>query len=178
MIDVHKTLEDQHKHISLAEIEFDWQFLMGRLYQEMKRNWRYIFQIIKTDDPQWADLEIDFIRVKGLGELFMPFVKGVRWNIDVKFLEKLDKMMASSRLGELNDSEVIIGTGSGYLVMSNGIECVLFDMDKMSNIVERSFELSITRVSLRNFAPRSILGYMKLRLLVLNNSTVRHLRKL
>ncbi len=178
LIDFHETLEDQHKHISLAEIEFDWQFPMGMIFQEMRRNWKSIFQIIKTDDPQWADLKIDFIPIRVLGELFLPLMKGVRWNINVKFLEKLENITAFSRLGELIGSEVIIGTGSGYLVISNGIECVLLDTDKMSNIIERSVKLSITKVRLKSFTPRAILGYIKLRLLVLNNSTVRHLRKL
>jgi hypothetical protein len=178
LINLHQTLENQHKHIPLLEIEFDWQFLMGRVFQEMRRNWRSIFQIVKTDDPKWADLEVDFIPAKVGMELFSPLVKGIRWNVDMKFLEKLDAAFGRSRLGELADSGLIIGTGSGHLVISNGIDCVLFDMDKMSNIIERSFKSSITRVRLRSLTPRLIWGYFKMRLLVLNNSVVKHLRKL
>jgi hypothetical protein len=54
LIDFHKTLEDQHRHIQLAEIEFDWQFLMGRIVQGVWTNWRSIFQAVKTDDPARA----------------------------------------------------------------------------------------------------------------------------
>ncbi|MGB8781013.1 MAG: hypothetical protein WCD81_10250 [Candidatus Bathyarchaeia archaeon] len=178
LIDFHETFEDTHKHLALIEIEFDWQFLMGRVFQEMRRNWRSIFQIVKTDDPKWADLEVDFIPAKAVIELFSPLLKGIRWNVDMRFLERLDTAIGRSRLGELADSGLIMGTGSGYLVMSDGIDCVLFDMGKMSNIVERGFKSSITRVRLRSFTPRLILGYFKLRLLVLNNSAVRFLRKL
>ena len=178
MIDFHETFEDTHRHFPIMEIEFDWQFLMGRIFQEMRRNWRSIFQIVKTHDPKWTDLEVDFIPAKVVMELFSPLVKGIRWNVDIRFLERLDTAIDHSRLGELADSELIIGTGSGYLVMSDGIDCVLFDMEKMSNILERSFKSSITRVRLRSFTPRLVLGYLKLRLLVLNNSTVRNLRKL
>jgi len=135
LIDFHKTFEDTHKHLTLIEIEFDWQFLMGRVFQEMRHNWRSILQIVKTDDPKWTDLEVDFIPAKIVMELFSPLVKGIRWNVDMRFLERLDTAIGRSRLGELADSGLIIGTGSGYLVMSDGIDCVLFDMEKMSNIV-------------------------------------------
>jgi len=178
LIDFHETFEDTHKHLALIEIEFDWQFLMGRVFQEMRRNWRSIFQIAKTDDPKWADLEVDFIPAKMVMELFSPLVKGKRWNIDMRFLERLDTAIGRSRLGELADSGLIIGTGSGYVVMSDGVDCVLLGMEKMSNIVERSFKSSIIRVRLRSFTPRLILGYLELRLLVLNNSAVRFLRNL
>jgi hypothetical protein len=178
LIDFHETFEDMHKHIALIEIEFDWQFLMGRVFQEMRSNWRSLFQIVKTDDPKWADLEVDFIPAKVVMELFSPLVKGIRWNVDMRFLERLDTAIGRSRVGELVDRGLIIGTGSGYLVMSDGINCVLFDMERMSKIVERSFESSIARVRLRSFTPRLIWGYFKMRLLVLNNSAVRNLRKL
>jgi len=178
LIGFHQTLENKHKHISIAEIEFDWQFLVGRIAQEVRKNWRSIFQTAKTDDPEWADLEIEFIPAQVLWELLSPLIKGVRWNVDMKFLEKLEASICRSKLGELANNELIIGTGSGYLVMGNGIECVLFDMERISKIVERSFWLSMTRVRLRRFTPRSIWGYFKMRLRVLNNSVVRHLRKL
>jgi hypothetical protein len=178
LISFHQTLEKKHRHIPIAEIEFNWQLLVGRIAQEVRKNWSSIFQTAKADAPQWADLEIEFIPAQALWELLSPLRKGVRWNVDMSFLERLDTAIGCSRLGELADSGEIIGTGSGFLVMSNGIDCVLLDMDKMSNIVERSFKSSITRVRLRSFTPRLVLGYLKLRLLVLNNSTVRNLRKL
>lgn len=178
LIGFHQTLEKKHRHIPIAEIEFDWQFLVQRIAQELKKNWRSIFQTAKTDDPEWADLEIEFIPAQVLEELLSPLIKGVRWNVDMKFLVKLEASICRSKLRELADNELIIGTGSGYLVMGNGIDCVLFDMDKMSNIVERSFKSSMTRVRLRSFTPRLILGYLKLRLQILNNSAVRNLRRL
>lgn len=178
IINFHKTLEDQDRHISLAEIEFDWQSLMGRTIQEMRRQWQSILQIGRTDDIRWRDLEVEFMPVKLLIELLSPLLKGVRWNVDMEFAKRLESAMACSKLGELTERDLKIGTGEGYLVMSDGFDCVLFDMDKMSKIVERSFELSITKVRLWSFTPKSILGYLKLRLLVLNNSAVRFLRKL
>jgi len=178
LIDFHKTLEGQDKHIPLAEIEFDWKLLMERIFQEMRHNWQSIIQNVKTDDPQWADLEVDFIPVQVLGQLFPALVKGVKWNVDVNFLEKLERAISCSRLGELVGGGLIIGTGSGYFVMSDGFDCFLFDMDKISKIVVRSFELSLTKIRLWKLTSGSILEYLKLRLLVLNNSAVRFLRKL
>jgi hypothetical protein len=178
LIDFHETLEKQHKHTTLAEIEFDWQFLMGRIVQEMRHNWRSIFQAVKTVDPKWADLEVEYIPAQTLMEFLSPLMKGRRWNIDKNFLQELEDSIRCSRLGELTDFGVFVGTGSGYFVLSNGRDCVLFDVDRMSKIIERCFKLSITKVRLWNLTPKSFLGYLKMRLLVLNNSMVRYLRKL
>ncbi|MCJ7759920.1 hypothetical protein MUP59_02100 [Candidatus Bathyarchaeota archaeon] len=178
LIDFHKTFEDEHRHIPLAEIEFDWQFLMGRIFQEMRDNWRAIFQIVKTDDPQWADLEVEAIPVQVLMELLAPLVKGVRWNVDEKFLEKLESSVCCSRLGELSDGGLIIGTGSGFLFMSNGTECVLLDTDKISKIFEKSLESSVRKIRLNHFTPSSLIWYFRMRLLVSINSAIRSLRKL
>jgi hypothetical protein len=178
LIDFHKTLEDQHRHIQLAEIEFDWQFFMGRIVQGVWTNWRSIFQGVKTDDPQWADLEVEFIPAKVLMELLSPLVKGARWNVDAAFLQRLGTSVRHARLGELADCGFIIGTGSGYLVISNGTECFLFDTDKMSEIFDKSLESSIRRIRLSHFTPSSMLWYLRIRLLILINSAIRHLRKL
>lgn len=127
LIDFHKTLEVEGRHIPLAKIEFDWQFLLNRVIGKIKADWRSIFQIVKTDDPQWEDLEIEFIPVQFLMELLSPMMKGARWNVDIKSLEKLERSLRYSRLGDLADCGMIIGTGSGYLVLTNGTDCFLFD---------------------------------------------------
>jgi hypothetical protein len=177
LIDFHKTLEDQHRHIQLAEIEFDWQFLIGRIIQEMRDNWRSIFQTVKINDPQWSDFEVEFIPARILMELLSPLAKGIRWNIDEQFVEKLETSMIRSRLGELTDHGLIIGTGLGYLVINNGTECFLFDTDIMSKIFDRSFESSIRKIRLSHFTPSLVLWYSKVRLLVFVNSVVRRFRK-
>lgn len=178
LLDLHETLEDQGKHIPLAKIEFDWQFLMDRIIHETRAGWKTIFQTVKTNDPTWEDLEIEFVSVQALKELFFPAVKGVRWNIDVKFLEKLEQSLVHARLGEIANYGFVIGTGSGYLALSNGTECLLFDMDRMSKIVEKSFELSIRKIDLKHYTLRAWLWCAKIRLLNLVNSTIRQIRKL
>ena len=177
MIDFHETLEVEGRHIPLAKIEFDWQFLLNRVMEKIQADWKSIFQIVKTNDPRWEDLEIEFIPVKVLMELLSPMMKGARWNVDVKFLEKLESSLGSSRLEELADCGLIIGTGSGYLVISNGTECFLFDTDKMSKIFDKSFELSIRKIHLSHLTPRSVFWYFRIRLLILINSAIRHLAR-
>jgi len=178
LIDFHETLEDQGRHVPLAKIEFDWQFLMDRIMHEIRANWKSIFQIVKINEPIWEDLEVEFIPVQVLKELLSPVVKGARWNIDVKFLERLEQSLGYSRLGDLSDCGMIIGTGSGYLVLANGTDCFLFDTDKTSKIIEKSFELSIRKIYLKHYTLGSTLWYVKIRLLNLVNSTIRYLRKL
>lgn len=170
LIDFHETLEDKHVHIPFAEIEFDWRFLIERIAQEVRKNWRSIFQMVKTDDPSWADLEVEFIPLQLLIELVSPLMQGRRWNVDENFLETLERSVVCSRLGKSSDYGVIIGTGEGYFVMSNGIECFLFDADMLSKIFERSIESSIRKIRLHHFTLHSTFWYTKMKLQILINS--------
>jgi len=177
-IDCHETLEVDHKHIPLLKLEFDWQVLLQRVTQEVRANWRLIFQIVKIDDPEWKDLEIEFIPVETLMKLLSPIAKGVRWNVDQEFLSKLELSVGYARLRELAQYGVIVGSGSGYFVLSNGTECFLFDVQTMSETIEKSFELSIRKIHLRYYALNLFLWYIKLRLAILFHSAVKHLRRL
>lgn len=76
LIDFHKTFEGPNRHVPLAEIELDWQFLLNRAIKEVRADWRSIFQIVKTNDPEWEDLEIEFLPVQVLMELLSPLTKG------------------------------------------------------------------------------------------------------
>lgn len=178
LIDFHETLEDQDRHIPLAKIEFDWKFLMERVSLEITANRVSIFQTVKINDPEWEDLEVAFIPAKELMELLSPIIKGARWNVDAEFLEKLKRTVSSARLGELADRGVIIGTAEGYLVFGNGTDCFLFDMDKMSKIIEKSFELSINEIHLSRFTLRTMLFSLKIRLVKLVYSIANYLRRL
>ncbi len=178
MIDFHETLEVEGRHIPLAKIEFDWQFLLNRVIEKIKADWRSIFQIVKLDDPRREDLEIEFISLQVLMELLSPMMKGARWNVDVESLEKLESSLSCSKLGDLAGYGMIVGTGSGYLVLANGVECFLFDMDRMSKIIDKSFELSIRSIYLRHHSLGSILWYVKIRLLILIHSAITYFRKL
>ena len=178
LIDFHKTLEDQDRHIPLAKIEFDWQFLLKRVSEEIRGDWRSIFQKVKTEDPEWEDLEIEFLPFQVLMELLSPVIKGAKWNVDMGFLEKLESSLVYSRLGNLADYGMIIGSGSGYLVFSNGKDCFLFDSDKLSKIIEKSFNMSIRKIHLKHYTLGLILWYAKIRLLNSVYSSIRHLKKL
>jgi hypothetical protein len=177
-IDVHETFEEQGSHVQLGKVEFDWQLFMQRLNLEMRANWESIFRTAKITDSTWADLEIEFIPVKVLTELFPPIRKGIRWNIDLKFLEKLEKELRHAKLGEMSGHVFTIGTGSGYLVLTYGSDCFLFDFMTMSKIIERSFELSIRKINLKYYTLSSILWCARIRLLKLVYSTIKKLREL
>jgi hypothetical protein len=176
-IDCHETLEVDHKHIPLLKIEFDYQVLLQRVMQEVKDNWRAILQIVKIADPEWKDLEVEFIPMQVLIELLSPIAEGVRWKVDQRFLTKLDQSVGHSALRDLAKWDLIIGSGSGYFVLSNGTDCILFDMDRLSGIIENSFELSIRKIHLNHYTLRLAIWYVKIRLLKLIHSAIRHLRK-
>lgn len=182
LIDFHETLEDKGRHIPLLKIEFDWQFLMQTLTQTLRANWASVFQIVKVNNPRWGDLEVEFIPIQVLVELLSPIHRGVRWNIDLGFLEKLEDSTETARLVDVSQSDLIIGTASqgrkSYFVLCNGIDCFLFDMSRMSKIIEKSFELSIKKIHLSYFTLSSILFYLRIRLFNLGYSTIKYLRKL
>jgi hypothetical protein len=183
MIDCHETLETEmdskKKHSQLFEMQFDWQFLMERMAQEIKANWNSLFQIAKINDPEWQDLEIEFIPLQMLTELLSPIVKGYRWNIDMDFLKKLEQSSRYAKLGELADYGSVMGMSSeGYSVLSDGTDCLLFDTSKLSKIIEKNFELSIRKIHLRRYTLDSIFWCIKIRLLNFNRSAVSHFKKL
>jgi len=69
-----------------------------------------------------------------------------------------------SRLEELADSE-FIGTGSGYLVLGNGAAYFLLDIKRISEIIDKSFELSIRKIQIKHDSLGLMLWYAKIRLL-------------
>lgn len=150
---------------------------MGRIIQEVWANWKSIFQSIRTDDPDWADLEVDFIPIQVLMELLSPLMKGTRWNVDAHFLQRLEASVSHVRLEEMGNRGFAIGTGLGYLVLSNGTECFLFDTVKMSKIVERNFESSIKKIHLKHYTLRLVLWYIKMQILILIHSMTRYFTK-
>ena len=182
LIDFHKTIEDQGRHIPLLKIEFDWQFLMERVIRTLRANWASIFQTVKVNDPRWKDLEVEFIPIQFLVDLLSPMHRRVRWNVDLEFLKKLEDSTKTVRLVDLSQSDLIIGTASqgrrSYFVLCNGNDCFLFDMSKMDKILEWSFELSIKKIHLSYFTLSLILFYLRIRLLKLGYSIISYLRNL
>jgi hypothetical protein len=164
-IDIHQTFEGQVKtHIPLAKIELDWQFLLNRMNQEIGANWGSICRTIKCEDPRWEDLEIEFLPIQVLPELLRLWRQGVRWNVNTESLQKLESSVVCSRLGDLADRGNVFGAGSGYLVLSNGTDCSLFDTDRMGKIIEKSIAMSVRKILLRNYTLSLMLWCAKIRL--------------
>ena len=169
-IDVHQTLEGQvKKHIELAKIELDWQFLLNRVSQEIGANWRSICRTTKCKDPEWEDLEIRFLSIQALDELLSLWKKGSRWDVNAESLQKLDTCLSSARLGDLADYGKVIGESSGYLVLSDGTDCLLFDYYKMIQILEKNLALSVRKISLKYYTLSSIFWCFKIQLLYLQS---------
>jgi hypothetical protein len=147
-IDFHKTLEPHNnlpkKQIPLFKKELDLQLLTERIAQEIAASQSSLFRITKINNPEWQDLEIDFIPLQMLMELLQPIVKRNRWNIDADFLEKLEQSSRYAKIGELAEYGSIMGTASeGHFVLSSGTHCMLSDQTKLSKIMEKHLELSI-----------------------------------
>jgi hypothetical protein len=170
LIDFHETFEDQDKHVPLLKIEFDSQFFLKRVSDQISEAKKTIFQTIKANDQRWMDLEIEVIHPQKLKELLSPLIDGAKYNINLEFLEKLERSMKNTRLGEITDCDLIMGIGSGYLVIGNRTECLLLDLDKVSKIIEKSFNSSIKKIYLKHYTLRTIFWYIKIKLLILIHS--------
>jgi hypothetical protein len=181
MVDFHVTLESEKdptkKHSKLLEMQFDWQFLIERMAQELWTNHYSIFQRATTNDPEWQDLKVEFISLQRFAELVSQIRKRNRWNANTNFLDKLEKSIQYANLGELTNCGFIIGTSpEGYFVLSNGTDCWILDQNKLSKIIDRNLELSIRRIHLKYYVLRSVFWCVKIRLLNLNRIAVDYLR--
>lgn len=169
-IDVHQTSGKQvKKHVPFAKIEFDWQFLLSRMSEELRADWSSICQIVKCKDPRWEDLEIKFLPIQLLGEFLSFWKKGIRWNINAESLQKLDSALSCSRLRDLADYGKVIGEGSGYLALSDGKDCLLFDYYKLNKILEKNLALSVRKIFLKYYTLGLIFWCVKIRLLYLRS---------
>jgi hypothetical protein len=178
MIDAHKTLEDQDRHIPLLEIQFNWKFLMERVIQEINANMKSLFHLIKITDTKWKELDIEYIPTQMLMQLLSPLMKGGRWNCDIEFLEELEQSLTYAKIKDLTGKGLIMGTASHgrdkYLVISNGTDCLLLNYNKISKIIDKNFNLAIRKIQLKHYTIRSIFWYIKIKLL--NLFYPRHLK--
>jgi len=182
MIDCHVTLEPKgsvkKKHVQLFKLQFDWRFLIERMIQDVLANWNSIFQRVKINDPEWQNLEVEFIPIQLLIELLSPIQRRHRWNVDVDFLDKFEKSIQHVKLKELANYGLIIGTSpEGYLILSNGADCWLLDQNSLSKKMEKNLELSIRNIHLKYYTLRLVILCIKIRLLNLNRIAVTYLRK-
>jgi len=104
-----------------------------------------------------------------LDKLLSLWRKGIRWNVSAESLQRFDSSLICSRLGDLADYGQVIGEGSGYLVFSDGTDCLLFDFYKMNKIVEKNLALSIRRIFLKYYTVGLIFWCVKIRLLYLRS---------
>jgi len=183
-IDLHQTLEGHtKKHFQLAKIEFDWRYFWDRMRSWMAANWTSIFKIGKCQDPRWKDLEIEFLPAEAVVKLLSQTIKkGSKWNLNEESLRKLENLISKSRLGDLPDRAIVVGIGAGYLIFSNGTDCMLFDFDKLNAIIEKNAALSVRKISFGYFTIGAILWCFKIRLLhiqvdILGSKIPFHLRE-
>lgn len=142
-IDFHKTLEPHDNHpkmqIPIFKREYYWQTRLEKFAKELVSAKSSIFHIAKVNDSEWSDLEIEFIPIQTLMALLPTIVKGRRWNISLNLLNEFDRLSCNAKLKELADCPVFLGKSpEGHFVASNGVDCLIFDGEKLNKVFERT----------------------------------------
>jgi hypothetical protein len=144
--DLHKTLEPHNnipkKQIPIFKREWNWKAFTERFVQDMRSNCNSIVRVARTDSSDWKDLDLKFIPVAGLKELFSDVVKGNRWTFGVDFFDNFESAFHYAKLGELAVGSLVMGWSSeGHFMFSYGKDCVLFNTNVLSESIEKSLQL-------------------------------------
>lgn len=180
--DLHITQENQvdskKKHVQLLELQIDWKYLFERMAQDLRANLSSIIHEAKTDDPDWQDMEIEYMSPEMLRELLQIGLRRNRWNVNEEFFCKLEESLQYAKLEELSDKGITVGWSSeGFFVISNGADCWVFDIDRLVRIANRNLELSIRRFHMRYYTLGIFTWRIKICLLNLKRIVTDFLRK-
>ena len=179
----HITKENQvntkKKHIDLLELEIDWNYLSQRMVQDLKTNLSGIIYKIKTDDPNWQDMEIEYMSPEMLKEMLQIGFSRKRWNVDEDFFCRLEKSLQYAKLEELSGKSVMLGWSSeGYIVLSDRIDCWIIDIDKLLRIINKNLELSIRKFHLNYYTLGMWKWWIKIKILNLRQNIINHLMRI
>ena len=179
----HITKENQvntkKKHIDLLELEIDWNYLSQKMIQDLKTNLSGIIQKVKTDDPNWHDMEIEYISPEMLKEMYQIGFSRKRWNVDEDFFCRLEKSLQYAKLEELSGKSVMLGWSSeGYIVLSDRIDCWIIDIDKLLRIINKNLELSIRKFHLKYYTFGMLKWWIKIKILNFRQNVINHLMRI
>lgn len=144
-LDFHKTLETESNPLKRYPIqikkELDFQPFIERIAQDMIANRN---ALVKMNSSEFQDLEVKFIPMTGLKELFSGLVKSNRWTFSFEFFDDFDRAFRYAKLGELPESSPVMGWSSeGHFTLSCGNHGILFDTNKFSEIFEKNIQRSL-----------------------------------
>jgi hypothetical protein len=179
-LDFHLTSEagSKNKHVKLLELEIDWDYFFSGIISYMQNNIDSILFRGKIADSKCKDMNFDFLTPEMIKELFQNNFKGKRLTIDENFLSKLEKSLNNVKFSELENKGITLGWSSkGYLALCDGTDCVVFDFEKLIEIINKNFDLSIRKFYMKYYNLKLIAFWVKIKLLNLNRVTVNYLRR-
>jgi hypothetical protein len=179
-IDFHLTLEDEKdpekRHISLIEIQMDFEYLLEQIAREMIDKRQEIFQITTIDDPKIQKLKINIFQSEFLAKFFGTMAKKNRLNFDHEFLTEIDSKQ-SKKIIKITELRGIGFADNGQVIFSNGKECMLLNFTKILNNIDKMIDHSIMKIKVKYFTLSSLIWLIKIRLISINRSVVSFLRK-
>ena len=179
----HMTYENQvdskNEHVDLLEFEIDWKYLSEKMIQDLKTNLSSIIQKVKTDNPDWQDMEIEYMSPEMLKELLQIGFSRKRWNIDEEFFSRLEESLQYAKFDELSSKNILVGWSSeGYLILSDKIDCWIIDIDKLVRIANKNLELSIRKFHLKYYTFGMLKWWIKIKILNFRQNVINHLMRI
>ena len=181
--DLHITAENESdpkkKHTQLVRLQVDWEFLLENLVNDIKNNLNSIFQHVKTSDPVWQDMEIKYISTENLEKILQIVFGRKRWNVDETFFDKFSEALQDTKFKELTDKGITLGLSSeGFLVLSDGTDCFILNIDKLLTTGNKYLELAIRKFDLKYYTLGTVTWWIKIKLLNLRRNVINHLMRI
>jgi hypothetical protein len=144
--DFHKTLEAESnplkRHPVQIKRELDLRLLTERIAQDLCADRNALVRVARTDSSEWKDIDLKFIPIAGLKELFSDVVKGNKWTFGVDFFDNFESAFHYTELGKLAVGSPVMGWSSeGHFTFSSGKDCVLFNTSVLSESIEKNLQL-------------------------------------
>lgn len=177
--DLHSTREckdGKNLHRQIVKMNIDWDSFFAIFTSDISRYWKVLFKRAKTDDPDLASLQVEYVPFQALGEILAKFLKTQKMIINDEFVQKLEDSLIKSKLSEIPKEGVTLGQSSrGDLVITFGDECWIFNTSKYFILILKNLELSIREFHICYLNLGILAWLIKIRLRQLNQSVINHL---
>lgn len=147
--DLHRTIEPPHDgdprvHVPILKKELNLQLVTERIAQDICANANSLVKLIQINNDEVKDLDVKFISVETLKELFSNVVKGNRWTLSEAFSGNFENALHRAKLRDLSGNLPVLGWSSaGHFIVSSGANCILFNTNTLSDSLEKNLQLPL-----------------------------------
>jgi hypothetical protein len=173
-----KTFGNMKKHVQIVKMQIDWPFLLDKVAEDLTTNLNSFWKKTRVDDPEFKDIDVEFISPEMLDSLLRNAAGQNRWNVDEDFFAQLEGSLEYLKLSEIAGKGAKLGWSSdGCFVISNGVECWILNTDRILRLLRKCLEQSIRKIELKYYTIGTITWWAKIRLLNLRRNSIEWLSR-